>query len=77
MGTNVLMNETRSQLKAKEKRKVADFGRGRESQRPSNQRRVYPRGTRIQSSNFAPEVYWRSGTQVASLNWPRYDAGMQ
>jgi phosphatidylinositol phospholipase C delta len=40
-------------------------------------RRVYPRGTRIQSSNFAPEVYWRSGTQVASLNWQRYDAGMQ
>lgn len=40
-------------------------------------RRVYPRGTRIQSSNFAPEVYWRSGTQVASLNWQRYDVGMQ
>ncbi|EDR06075.1 uncharacterized protein LACBIDRAFT_329174 [Laccaria bicolor S238N-H82] len=37
-------------------------------------RRVYPRGTRIQSSNFAPEVYWRSGTQVASLNWQRYDS---
>ena len=40
-------------------------------------RRIYPRGTRIQSSNFAPEVYWRSGMQVASLNWQRCDAGMQ
>ncbi|KIJ91546.1 hypothetical protein K443DRAFT_685938 [Laccaria amethystina LaAM-08-1] len=31
-------------------------------------RRVYPRGTRTQSSNFSPELYWRSGTQVAPLN---------
>jgi len=22
-------------------------------------------------------VYWSSGTQVASLNWQKYDAGMQ
>ena len=40
-------------------------------------RRVYSCGTHIQLSNFTPEVYWRSGMQVALLNWQWYDTGMQ
>lgn len=40
-------------------------------------RRIYPKGTRIGSSNFNPLVFWRNGSQVASLNWQVYDLGMQ
>lgn len=40
-------------------------------------RRVFPRGTRIGSSNFDPLKFWRNGSQVASLNWQKYDMGMQ
>jgi hypothetical protein len=40
-------------------------------------RRVYPRGTRIGSSNMDPLVFWRNGSQVASLNWQSFDRGMQ
>ncbi|KAF8151614.1 PLC-like phosphodiesterase [Crassisporium funariophilum] len=40
-------------------------------------RRIFPKGTRIGSSNFDPQVFWRNGSQVASLNWQVYDRGMQ
>ena len=40
-------------------------------------RRIFPRGTRIGSSNFNPATFWRNGSQVASLNWQVYDRGMQ
>ncbi|KAJ3509982.1 hypothetical protein NLJ89_g4930 [Agrocybe chaxingu] len=40
-------------------------------------RRIFPKGTRIGSSNFDPLVFWRNGSQVASLNWQVYDRGMQ
>jgi hypothetical protein len=40
-------------------------------------RRVYPSGTRIGSSNMDPLVFWRNGSQVASLNWQNFDRGMQ
>ncbi|KAG6919690.1 hypothetical protein DXG01_002636 [Tephrocybe rancida] len=40
-------------------------------------RRIYPRGTRIGSSNLAPMQFWRSGAQVVSLNWQNFDRGMQ
>jgi len=40
-------------------------------------RRIFPRGTRIGSSNFDPLTFWRNGSQVASLNWQVYDRGMQ
>ncbi|KZT30133.1 PLC-like phosphodiesterase [Neolentinus lepideus HHB14362 ss-1] len=40
-------------------------------------RRVYPRGTRIKSSNLNPIEFWRDGSQVVSLNWQTYDKGMQ
>ncbi|KAF5319692.1 hypothetical protein D9619_008546 [Psilocybe cf. subviscida] len=40
-------------------------------------RRVYPRGTRVRSTNLDPLVVWGSGGQVAGLNWQKYDMGMQ
>ena len=40
-------------------------------------RRVYPRGTRIESSNPDPLASWSSGSQIAALNWQRYDLGVQ
>lgn len=40
-------------------------------------RRIFPKGTRIGSSNFDPAKFWRTGSQVASLNWQVYDRGMQ
>ena len=40
-------------------------------------RRIFPKGTRINSSNFDPLTFWRNGSQVASLNWQVYDKGMQ
>ena len=40
-------------------------------------RRIYPKGSRIGSSNFNPLVFWRNGSHVASLNWQVYDRGMQ
>ncbi|KAF8175794.1 PLC-like phosphodiesterase [Pholiota molesta] len=40
-------------------------------------RRIFPKGTRIGSSNFDPSLFWRNGSQVASLNWQVYDRGMQ
>lgn len=40
-------------------------------------RRIYPRGTRIGSSNLDPLRFWRNGSQVTSLNWQNYDKGMQ
>ncbi|KAJ2917304.1 hypothetical protein MD484_g3147, partial [Candolleomyces efflorescens] len=40
-------------------------------------RRIFPRGTRIMSSNLDPSKFWRSGSQVVSLNWQKYDKGVQ
>jgi phosphatidylinositol phospholipase C, delta len=40
-------------------------------------RRIFPKGTRISSSNLDPSQFWRTGSQVVSLNWQRYDRGMQ
>ncbi|KAG8215866.1 PLC-like phosphodiesterase [Butyriboletus roseoflavus] len=39
-------------------------------------RRVYPHGLRVTSSNLDPWVQWRSGTQMACLNWQRWDEAM-
>ncbi|UKZ72746.1 hypothetical protein TrVFT333_000380 [Trichoderma virens FT-333] len=39
--------------------------------------RVYPDGTRLNSSNFDPLSYWRRGVQMAALNWQTFDMGMQ
>lgn len=40
-------------------------------------RRVYPRGTRIRSSNLNPIKYWGNGSQIAALNWQTFDTGVQ
>ena len=31
--------------------------------------RVYPRGTRVDSSNFMPHVFWNAGCQLVALNY--------
>jgi phosphatidylinositol phospholipase C delta len=43
----------------------------------ASNRRVYPRGTRVDSQNFDPSRYWRAGSQIAALNWQTFDHGMQ
>ncbi|EAU83602.2 phospholipase C [Coprinopsis cinerea okayama7 len=40
-------------------------------------RRIYPKGTRVRSTNPDPSQFWRTGSQVVSLNWQKYDRGMQ
>lgn len=40
-------------------------------------RRVYPRGTRIDSSNMNVLQFWRNGSHITSLNWQTYDKSMQ
>jgi len=39
--------------------------------------RVYPRRTRVNSSNFDPLIFWRRGVQMAATNWQTYDLGTQ
>jgi phosphatidylinositol phospholipase C delta len=31
--------------------------------------RVYPKGTRVSSTNFLPQKYWSAGAQLVALNW--------
>ncbi|PFH60238.1 hypothetical protein XA68_11265 [Ophiocordyceps unilateralis] len=37
--------------------------------------RVYPKGTRISSSNLKPVAYWGIGAQVCALNWQTFGTG--
>lgn len=39
--------------------------------------RVYPKATRLLSSNFNPQFYWLHGCQLASLNYQCHDSGMR
>lgn len=39
--------------------------------------RVYPKQTRLTSTNFDPNTYWRRGVQMVALNWQTYDENMQ
>lgn len=39
--------------------------------------RVYPKNTRLNSSNFDPNTFWRRGVQMVALNWQTYDIHMQ
>lgn len=39
--------------------------------------RVYPKGTRVDSHNFMPHVYWNAGCQLVSLNFQTLDLPMQ
>ncbi|KAF5377772.1 hypothetical protein D9757_008113 [Collybiopsis confluens] len=37
--------------------------------------RVYPKGTRLDSSNYEPHLYWAAGAQVVAINWQTFDLG--
>ncbi|KAF5375654.1 hypothetical protein D9615_009376 [Tricholomella constricta] len=37
--------------------------------------RVYPKGTRIGSTNFEPHRYWSAGAQLVAINWQTFDLG--
>ncbi|XP_068231336.1 1-phosphatidylinositol 4,5-bisphosphate phosphodiesterase classes I and II isoform X3 [Palaemon carinicauda] len=39
--------------------------------------RVYPRGTRVDSSNFLPHQFWNAGCQLVALNYQTLDLAMQ
>ncbi|KAJ7487289.1 PLC-like phosphodiesterase [Mycena galericulata] len=40
-------------------------------------RRIFPKGTRIESTNLDPLRFWGSGAHIAALNWQHYDKSMQ
>jgi phosphatidylinositol phospholipase C beta len=39
--------------------------------------RVYPRGTRVDSANFMPQLFWNAGCQLVALNYQTLDLAMQ
>uniref|UniRef100_A0A1I8IV66 Phosphoinositide phospholipase C n=1 Tax=Macrostomum lignano TaxID=282301 RepID=A0A1I8IV66_9PLAT len=39
--------------------------------------RIYPRGNRVDSSNFMPQIFWNAGCQMVALNFQTPDLAMQ
>ncbi|XP_078714480.1 1-phosphatidylinositol 4,5-bisphosphate phosphodiesterase beta-1 isoform X1 [Lampetra fluviatilis] len=39
--------------------------------------RIYPKGTRVDSSNYMPQVFWNAGCQLVALNYQTMDLAMQ
>ncbi|XP_008121631.2 1-phosphatidylinositol 4,5-bisphosphate phosphodiesterase beta-3 isoform X1 [Anolis carolinensis] len=39
--------------------------------------RIYPKGTRVDSSNYMPQVFWNAGCQMVALNFQSLDLPMQ
>jgi len=39
--------------------------------------RLYPRGRRVESSNYDPSPFWNCGVQMTALNYQTYDLPMQ
>ncbi|KAJ7802523.1 PLC-like phosphodiesterase [Mycena olivaceomarginata] len=37
--------------------------------------RIYPKGTRLKSSNYLPHSYWSAGAQLVAINWQTLDLG--
>ncbi|CCL99378.1 uncharacterized protein FIBRA_01396 [Fibroporia radiculosa] len=37
--------------------------------------RIYPKGTRIGSTNFEPHRFWSAGAQLVAINWQTFDMG--
>ncbi|KAI0309355.1 PLC-like phosphodiesterase [Amylostereum chailletii] len=37
--------------------------------------RIYPRGTRLSSTNYEPHRYWSAGAQLVAINWQTCDLG--
>lgn len=38
--------------------------------------RIYPKGTRVDSSNYVPQIYWNAGCQLVALNFQCFDIAM-
>lgn len=34
--------------------------------------RIYPKGTRLNSSNYEPHKYWAAGAQLVAINWQTF-----
>uniref|UniRef100_UPI00358EA491 1-phosphatidylinositol 4,5-bisphosphate phosphodiesterase beta-4-like isoform X2 n=1 Tax=Myxine glutinosa TaxID=7769 RepID=UPI00358EA491 len=39
--------------------------------------RIYPKGGRVDSSNFLPQIFWNAGCQMVALNFQTSDLAMQ
>ncbi|XP_054552394.1 1-phosphatidylinositol 4,5-bisphosphate phosphodiesterase beta-1 isoform X2 [Talpa occidentalis] len=39
--------------------------------------RIYPKGTRVDSSNYMPQLFWNAGCQMVALNFQTVDLAMQ
>jgi phosphatidylinositol phospholipase C beta len=39
--------------------------------------RIYPKGTRVDSSNYMPQIFWNAGCQLVALNFQTLDLAMQ
>ncbi|XP_065196927.1 1-phosphatidylinositol 4,5-bisphosphate phosphodiesterase beta egl-8-like [Sycon ciliatum] len=39
--------------------------------------RIYPRGKRVESSNYQPQAFWNCGAQMVALNYQTTDSPMQ
>uniref|UniRef100_A0A4W6DUW3 Phosphoinositide phospholipase C n=1 Tax=Lates calcarifer TaxID=8187 RepID=A0A4W6DUW3_LATCA len=39
--------------------------------------RIYPKGTRVDSSNYNPQLFWNAGCQLVALNFQTIDFSMQ
>jgi phosphatidylinositol phospholipase C, delta len=37
--------------------------------------RIYPKGTRVNSTNYEPHRYWSAGAQLVAINWQTTDLG--
>ncbi|KAF8652863.1 hypothetical protein AX16_004112 [Volvariella volvacea WC 439] len=37
--------------------------------------RIYPKGMRVNSTNFEPQKFWAGGAQVVAINWQTFDLG--
>jgi len=36
--------------------------------------RIYPKGSRVNSSNYEPHRYWAAGAQIVAINWQTFGA---
>ncbi|KAG5650807.1 hypothetical protein H0H81_010974 [Sphagnurus paluster] len=37
--------------------------------------RTYPKGSRVESTNYEPHRFWAAGAQVVAINWQTFDLG--
>lgn len=37
--------------------------------------RIYPKGTRVSSTNYEPHRFWCAGAQLVAMNWQTFDLG--